>query len=553
MSIASFVHHAFLIFEPVGDCGFESTGENARGARVPPGGAGAPAHAAGTILSLLFAAFLFGSDGVSANPVQTPENADARLSQGLVFLRSRDFQRAREEFKAAIQANPALAQAHLYLGVVENQLGSLTAAISHLREALRLDSTSEAVRYNLGLALLRVGNSDEAAVHFQEAVERNPALTDARYNLGILLSESGRFHEAIPHLEAARKGKPGDFAGLIHLARAYLGDKQSVKVVELLSPMRRQRVWQVHYLLGLAFIDSGKTELALPELREAVRLKADDASVHYTLGSLLLRSKERSDQNTGAKHVEKAIDLAPNEPDYYITLGRWLIEQEDFIRAVPLLRRAVEKVPPSIDLYLMLGLAEAQVHGAEVARPFIERAVAMNPKIAPALNLLGNCYFRLGSYGEAANWYRKAVELNPQSDKYHYDLGLALERHNRPDEALPFVEKAIQIKPGHSGAHYLLGKLHLSFGRLAEAVKEFEICARLEPEPEFAYYQLARAHMRLGDAGRAQEWNAKLNEVKAAKDKRVGLAPPESATSNLLESVQPWEPQAGGASSKPSR
>ena len=84
-------------------------------------------------------------------------------------------------------------------------------------------------------------------------------------------------------------------------------------------------------------------------------------------------------------------------------------------------------------------------------------------------------------------------------------------------------------------------------------MKEFEICTRLEPEPEFAYYQLARAYMRLGDAGRAKEWNAKLNEVKAAKDKRVGLAPPESATSNLLESVQPWEPQAGGASSKPSR
>jgi tetratricopeptide (TPR) repeat protein len=143
--------------------------------------------------------------------------------------------------------------------------------------------------------------------------------------------------------------------------------------------------------------------------------------------------------------------------------------------------------------------------------------------------------------------------MNPQSDKYHYDLGLALERHNRPDEAQPFVEKAIQIKPGHSGAHYLLGKLHLRFGRLAEAVKEFEISTRLEPEPEFAYYQLARTCMRLGDAGRAQEWNAKLNEVKAAKDKRVGLAPPESATSNLLESVQPWESQGGGTSSRPSR
>src|SRR5215831_15896089 len=77
-----------------------------------------------TTLFLLLAMLFFGSTSVSANPVQTPENAEARLSQGLAFLRSRDFQRAREEFKAAIKANPTLAQGHMYLGVVENQLGN---------------------------------------------------------------------------------------------------------------------------------------------------------------------------------------------------------------------------------------------------------------------------------------------------------------------------------------------------------------------------------------------------------------------------------------------
>src|SRR4030095_3949064 len=325
-----------------------------------------------TILFLLLATFVSGSEDISANPDQRAETAEARRSQGLAFLRARDFQKAKEEFKAAIKANPALPQGHLYLGVVENQLGSPAVAISHLREALQLDPTSDAAHYNLGLALIRTGNSDEAVLEFQEATKRNPALTDARYNLGVLLSEKGLFREAIPHLEAARRARPGDFAGLIHLTRAYLGDKQSGKAVELLSPMRKQRVWQIHYLLGLAFIDSGKTELALPALREAIRLKPDDASVQYTLGRLLPRSKESSDQSIGFKHVEKAIELAPNEADYYISLGRRLIEQQDFARAVPLLRRAVEKVPPSVDLYLMLGLSEAHVHGSEVARPFIE-------------------------------------------------------------------------------------------------------------------------------------------------------------------------------------
>src|SRR5262245_18921985 len=122
------------------------------------------------VLSFFFAAALFGSHTVAAHPVQTPENAEARLSQGRAFLRSRDFQRAREEFQATIKANPKLAQGYLYLGVVENQLGNPTAAISHLRESLRLDSTSDAAHYNLGSALLRIGKSDEAVPEFQQAI-----------------------------------------------------------------------------------------------------------------------------------------------------------------------------------------------------------------------------------------------------------------------------------------------------------------------------------------------------------------------------------------------
>jgi tetratricopeptide (TPR) repeat protein len=174
-----------------------------------------------TALIVLGTLASFGEIAGVTPPNQAAGSAQAHISRASVLLRSRQFEKAREELEAAVKLNPALPQAHLYLGVVEGELGNLTLAVVHLREALRLDPKSDGAHYNLGLILVRTGKSEEAIRELQQAVKQNPALTDARYNLGVLLSGRAQFREAIGHLEAARKARPGDPAVVIHLARAY--------------------------------------------------------------------------------------------------------------------------------------------------------------------------------------------------------------------------------------------------------------------------------------------------------------------------------------------
>jgi tetratricopeptide (TPR) repeat protein len=94
----------------------------------------------------------------------------------------------------------------------------------------------------------------------------------------------------------------------------------------------------------------------------------------------------------------------------------------------------------------------------------------------------------------------------------------------------------------------LLGKLYAKLNRQAEAVREFETCIKLEPNLDYPYYQLARNYMKMGNPSKAQEWNAKLIELKAAKDRQVGLAGPASDAPNMLESGRPWETESTGRS-----
>src|SRR2546428_10089145 len=82
---------------------------------------------------------------------QTPDTPQAHLAQGIALLRGGNYQQARSEFEAAVKLNPQQADGYVFLGVAENQLGNLSAAVSALRGALRLDPHSEAGHYNPAL------------------------------------------------------------------------------------------------------------------------------------------------------------------------------------------------------------------------------------------------------------------------------------------------------------------------------------------------------------------------------------------------------------------
>src|SRR3989442_15339875 len=92
---------------------------------------------------------------------QTPDTPQAHLAQGIALLRGGNYQQARSEFEAAVKLNPQQADGYVFLGGAENQLGNLPAAVSGLREALRLPRKSQAPHFNHALCLLRQDKEDE--------------------------------------------------------------------------------------------------------------------------------------------------------------------------------------------------------------------------------------------------------------------------------------------------------------------------------------------------------------------------------------------------------
>ena len=144
-----------------------------------------------------------------------------------------------------------------------------------------------------------------------------------------------------------------------------------------------------HSNLGNALHALGRLEEAGGSYRRALALKPDYAGAHYNLASLL-QAQGRCEEALG--HFERALALWPGHPDLHSNCGAALME---------------------------LGrLSEAMVR--------FERALTLKPDHAEARNNLGKVCQELGRMAEAEAHYRETLRLRPDYAEAHSNLLMTL-------------------------------------------------------------------------------------------------------------------------------
>jgi tetratricopeptide (TPR) repeat protein len=111
------------------------------------------------------------------------------------------FDRAEEEYLAAVRLDPSLANALTNLGNLRYRRGSGEEAEQLYRQALAIDPTQPEAGYNLGFLAYEGGDIEAAADHFERALTHDPSFADAHFNLAMAFEELGRHAEARPHWE----------------------------------------------------------------------------------------------------------------------------------------------------------------------------------------------------------------------------------------------------------------------------------------------------------------------------------------------------------------
>jgi tetratricopeptide (TPR) repeat protein len=299
-------------------------------------------------------------------------------------------------------------------------------------------------------------------------------------------------------------------------------------------------------LLALCLSELGQYKEALAGLSKAFKQTADDP-LRRLAGLQLTRAYTGLEQDDKAALV--ALDLTrlyPNDPEVLYHSGR-MLSNYAYLMTIKLARVA----PASAWTHQAAGEAnESQGLYEAAVREY--REVLTLDEQRPGIHLrIGRTLLARAAAsaeeGPAAALRREAVKeleqelvLDPTNATAAYELGEIHRRAGELDQAQRLFEAAVAHYPDFEQARLGLGRVLLAAGKAEPAVAQLRKAIALEPDSDVAYYQLSRAYQALGNAAGQQEALAKFQTLRARKQQGTDLA-----ALPLQVTKQPLEPSEG--------
>jgi len=254
---------------------------------------------------------------------------DSRIHNNLAtaLTRTGRYTEAIPEFEKALELNPQYHTIYNNLGRTLLAVGRPDEAMVTFQKGLQYYPESPDLHDHMGLALASKGRFDEAMAEFNKALEINPNYADAHRNLGRALAMTGRLDQAVPHFERALEINPEFAEAQSELGRLMAVEGQYDQAIPHLKKALaiKPDLVEAHYYLGASlYFSSGRTQEALAQWREALRVDPNFVPAMNDAAHALAASPNASDRNgaEAVKLAERAVQLSgARNPAYLDTLA----------------------------------------------------------------------------------------------------------------------------------------------------------------------------------------------------------------------------------------
>jgi predicted Zn-dependent protease len=180
---------------------------------------------------------------------------------------------------------------------------------------------------------------------------------------------------------------------------------------------------------------------------QAIKLKPNDAEIHYYLGTIALRDHRAADAATS---LVKAVELDALWPDAWLNLARALIETKQPADA----NRALDKLfaldPGHPNGHLLAAQLAIEAKERLAADKHLRAAIAGDATFAPAYLELSHLYTDVGAFDAARQVLDEGLKHAPNAPELQEALGLAWLDLGQADKASSALLTASQ----HPRARY---------------------------------------------------------------------------------------------------
>jgi tetratricopeptide (TPR) repeat protein len=311
----------------------------------------------------------------------------------------------------------------------------------------------------------------------------------------------------------------------------------------------RPRVGEVHANLGLIYFKERKFDEAVPELREALRLKpsliktegllaatlselgrysnalpelekcfhhSPDAEIKRMCGLQLERTYTGLKRDSGAVEVALELNrLYPDDPEIMYQTGK-VYGNFAFLT----IQKLVHVAPASVWKYL--AAAEAYESQGYYTRAIVEyrQVLALEPQRPGIHYRLGRSLLARSSQvsspqdvTDAASEFEQELHIFSRNANAAYELGEIRRKQSNFEEAQRFFELALQSYPDFEEAQVGLASVLVSTQKPALALPHLRKAIQLNSANEATWYRLSQAERALGNATEQQKALAEFQRL----------------------------------------
>lgn len=140
-----------------------------------------------------------------------------------------------EEYKAAIESDPTLLEAHTNIGLIYSFQRSYAKAIEAFNKALELKPNDTTALNGLATVLYARGRVDEAMTKWKLAIDINPRFASAYCNMGTALENEKDYNKALGCFVKALRINPKMADAYYSIGNIYYKDKHPAQAYLFLS------------------------------------------------------------------------------------------------------------------------------------------------------------------------------------------------------------------------------------------------------------------------------------------------------------------------------
>ncbi len=427
--------------------------------------------------------------------------AQARAADSPAAVGSQSAAKGKTPDRAAAYYHFALA--HMYEEQVANGRSELAnKAIEEYRAAIDADPNSAYLTSGLAELYNKIGRIRDAVVEAQDLIKRNPNNLEARRLLGRIYLRSLGDMQAGGGSDSVLKLAIEQYEQIIRLQPDSMDD---------------------HLLLGRLYRLNNDLQKAESEFKTAVKLQPDSEEAVTTLAYLY---NELGDTARAAQ-VLSSVPNAARSAKLYSALGYTYEQQKQYKNAIDAYRHAIELDRDNLDA--IRGLAQNLLNDgqADAALEQYKVIADANPEDAQTYVRIAEIYRKQGKFDLALEHLKKAESMVQDSVEVPYNIAAIYQAQGRFDEAIPIMRDLLKKSEKADGKYsngeksnravFLerLGTICRDQGNNSAANETFREIVALGGDDN-----IERGYQQIIDTWReAKEWQKALDTAKEAVQK----------------------------------